>query len=118
MSGPELRAKRVSAGISGAVFCLKAGIGRTLLSGIERGTSAVTPETGGIKIWAKARLEGSGHRVPYPNTSCAVQSRMGCQSNPWVRRETLASFGCGFATGALARFGLSCLRMPIADKMV
>ncbi len=44
MVSSELRSKRVSAGISGAVLCLKAGIGRTRLSGIERQTIAATPE--------------------------------------------------------------------------
>jgi len=44
MSGPELRIKRVSARISGVVLCMNAGIGRTRLSGIERGTIAVTAE--------------------------------------------------------------------------
>jgi transcriptional regulator with XRE-family HTH domain len=43
MKGSELRVKRVSAGISGAILCLKAGLGRTRLSGIERGTISMGP---------------------------------------------------------------------------
>ena len=43
MKGSELRVRRVSAGISGAILCLKAGLGRTRLSGIERGTIFMGP---------------------------------------------------------------------------
>lgn len=43
MKGSELRVKRVSGGISGAILCLKAGLGRTRLSGIERGTIFMRP---------------------------------------------------------------------------
>jgi hypothetical protein len=44
MTGSELRVKRVSIGISGAILCLKAGLGRSRLSGIERGTISMAPE--------------------------------------------------------------------------
>ena len=37
MTGSKLRAKRIGAGISGALVCVKAGIGRSRLSEIERG---------------------------------------------------------------------------------
>ena len=37
MTGTDLGVRRMGAGISGAVLCLKAGIGRTRLSHIERG---------------------------------------------------------------------------------
>jgi transcriptional regulator with XRE-family HTH domain len=43
MKGSELRIKRVSARIPGAVLCLKAGLGRSRLSGIERGTISMAP---------------------------------------------------------------------------
>ena len=43
MKGSELRVKRVAAGISGAILCLKAGLGRTRLSGIERGIISMGP---------------------------------------------------------------------------
>jgi hypothetical protein len=43
MKGSEPRVKRVSAGVSGAILCLKAGVGRTRLSGIERGTISMAP---------------------------------------------------------------------------
>lgn len=40
----ELKAKRVAAGISGSVLCLKAGISRSRLSLIERGYTQPAPE--------------------------------------------------------------------------
>jgi transcriptional regulator with XRE-family HTH domain len=43
MKGSELRVKRVSAGISGAILCFKAGLGRSRLSGIERGIISMAP---------------------------------------------------------------------------
>ena len=36
-TGSELRAKRIAAGIAGALVCAKAGIARSRLSDIERG---------------------------------------------------------------------------------
>lgn len=44
MTGSDLRAKRMTANIPGAVVSLKASVGRTRLSGIERGT--ITPSAG------------------------------------------------------------------------
>jgi len=37
MSGTELRAKRIAAGIAGSLVCVKTGIARSRLSDIERG---------------------------------------------------------------------------------
>jgi hypothetical protein len=42
MSAKELKAKRVNAGISGHLVCLKTGIGRSRLSDIERGYVTAT----------------------------------------------------------------------------
>ena len=43
--GVQLRAKRVEVGISGAVLCMRAGIGRGRLSDIERGHVVPSDET-------------------------------------------------------------------------
>jgi transcriptional regulator with XRE-family HTH domain len=43
--GERLRTTRVTARISGAVLCKRAGIGRTRLSEIERGHVVPSPET-------------------------------------------------------------------------
>jgi len=45
VTGARLRTTRVSAGISGAVLCARAGIGRTRLSDIERGHVVPSHET-------------------------------------------------------------------------
>jgi hypothetical protein len=44
VTGSEIRAKRVAAGISGVILCVKADIGRTRLSGIERETILASPD--------------------------------------------------------------------------
>ena len=45
LDGPQIRAKRMGAGISGVVLCMHAGIGRTRLSDIERGHIVPSFET-------------------------------------------------------------------------
>jgi transcriptional regulator with XRE-family HTH domain len=40
----DLKAKRLAAGISGSVFCVKTGISRSRLSLIERGYTTPAPE--------------------------------------------------------------------------
>ena len=42
MTANELRAKRMAAGVPGSLVCLKAGIGRSRLSDIERGYVTVS----------------------------------------------------------------------------
>jgi transcriptional regulator with XRE-family HTH domain len=44
---PELKLKRLAAGISGSVLCAKAGISRSRLSLIERGYVCPGPEEAG-----------------------------------------------------------------------
>ena len=40
----DLKTKRVAAGISGSVLCLKVGVSRSRLSQIERGFTKTSPE--------------------------------------------------------------------------
>ena len=44
MTGPDLKTKRMMAGISGRAVCQLAGISRAKLSDIERGYALATPE--------------------------------------------------------------------------
>ncbi len=73
MVGNALRTKRAVAGIAGAVLCQKAGINRSYLSALERGTATATPDE--IKrlntalddlIRAKSEIQKTAAAVGWP----------------------------------------------------
>jgi hypothetical protein len=90
MKGSELRVKRVSAGILGAILCLKAGLGLTRFSGIERGTVPVGPaEAARIEAaleelaHAKRKADEVAMSLGWPSRSDEVASKGG--PTPWQR---------------------------------
>jgi transcriptional regulator with XRE-family HTH domain len=73
MTGREIRAKRVFVGVSGAVLCRRAGIGRTRLSAIECGyVEPSAPELSRIRqaleelLTARERLIAAATDVGWP----------------------------------------------------
>ena len=79
MIGVEIREKRVSEGITGAILCLKAGIGRTRLSDIERGYVEATPaelqcltEALAELITARQKIRRAAADVGWPSQEAPV----------------------------------------------
>ena len=82
VAGQQIRTKRVLAGISGAVLCSRAGIGRGRLSAIERGYISISAEQlARIEaaldqlVAAKKRIDELARELGWPSSAEAATVR-------------------------------------------